>query len=61
MFVHTNGKLSREKQIMMRTSQQALAFIAGTGLDIMIQEYEMDYDADSIRENFFQIFHVKAT
>jgi len=45
----------------MATSKQALAFVMGTGLDIMIQEYGMAYDPDDLRETFYHIFHVKQT
>ena len=44
---------------MMEASRQALAFIRGTGLEVMIQKYGMDYNADSLREIFYGQFHIK--
>ena len=40
----------------MQIGQVALAFISGTGLDIMIEYYRMDYNAEEIRNQFFGIF-----
>lgn len=59
MFVHTDGRLSREKLNALEASKQAFAFISGTGLEIMLEEYGLDYDAEKIRENFNQKFHIK--
>lgn len=59
VFVHTNGRLTREKSIHMATSRQALAFVMGTGLDIMLQSYGMDYNPEDLREQFYAIFHFK--
>ena len=44
----------------MRVGKVALAFISGTGLDLMIEYYKLDYDADEIREKFYGIFRVSA-
>mgnify|MGYP001617392596 FL=1 len=60
MFVHTDGKMSHDKLIKLESSKQALAFISGTGLDILLQEYGLDYNADSLRRLFYQTFHVKS-
>lgn len=59
MFTHTNGKLTRERLTMYKTSQQAFAFLQGTGLEVMIQEYGLAYDAENIRSLFYEKFHVK--
>ena len=59
MFVHTDGKMSHDKLIKLESSKQALAFISGTGLDILLQEYGLDYNADNLRRLFYQTLHVK--
>lgn len=59
MFVHTNGKLTREKLQFIENSRQAFAFISGTGFELMIEKYALDYDADKIRTVFYEKFHVK--
>lgn len=59
MFVHTDGRLSREKLTALEASKQAFAFISGTGLEIMLEGYGLDYDADKIRTNFYEKFHIK--
>ncbi len=58
-FIHTNGKMTKEHLAKIGTSKEAFAFISGTGFDIMLEEYGLDYDADAIREFFYQRFHVK--
>ena len=35
----------------------SVAFIQGTGLELMLQTYHMEYDADELRTNFFSLFH----
>ena len=42
----------------MKIGQVALAFISGTGLNIMIEYYKLDYNADEIRNQFFGIFKI---
>ena len=37
-------------------SRQAYAFVSGTGLDLMIKYYQLDYDPEEIREQFFKRF-----
>lgn len=61
MFVHTNGKLSREKIQYIENSRQAFAFISGTGFEIMIERYGLDYDVDKIRTAFYEKFHIRDT
>ena len=43
----------------MGTSLEAFAFICGTGLEVMLEEYGLDYNADAIREFFYQRFNIK--
>lgn len=59
MFVHTDGKLTKEKQNAINNSKQAFAFISGTGLEVMLEEYGIGYDAEAIRTQFYQKFHIK--
>lgn len=54
-YTRTNGYFSKREQ---RIAHKAMAFIQGTGLDIALRIYGLDYDADSIRSNFFRTFHV---
>ena len=56
-YTYTNGYFGHKK---MRVASEALTFIQGTGLDICIQEYGLDYDPYHLRESFFRKFHVKA-
>ena len=42
----------------MSLGKSALAFISGTGLEIMIEYYRLDYNADEIRSQFFGIFKI---
>lgn len=59
MFVHTNGKLTRDKLALLENSRQAFVFISGTGLEILLEEYGLGYDADQIRTTFYEKFHIK--
>lgn len=56
IYTWTNGCMGKRN---MNNCKQALAFIQGTGLEIALSIYGLDYDADSLRQNFFRIFHVK--
>ena len=60
MYVHTDGKMTHDKLVKLESSRQALSFIGGTGLDILLQEYGLDYNADNLRRVFYQTFHVKS-
>ena len=42
-----------------RQAVRAFAFVAGSSLDITIQRYGLDLNAGRIREEFYQIFHIK--
>ena len=50
-----------DKHVHMQTSKQALAFVMGTGLDVMLQCYGIEYDPDDLRETFYKLFHVEKT
>ena len=58
LFVRTTGKLSRERLVKVASSREALEFVEGTGLDLMIKNYHLAYDADEIRNRFNYLFHV---
>ena len=47
----TNPKLEN-------SSKEAYAFISGTGLNIMIDYYHLDYDPEEIRNKFNGLFKV---
>ncbi len=55
-YTRTNGYFSKREQ---KIASSAMAFIQGTGLEIALMTYGLDYDANCIRSNFFRIFHVK--
>lgn len=38
-----------------KTSSDSLAFIEGTGLDILVQTYGLMYDAKNLRNTFFSM------
>lgn len=44
---------------LVQASSQALVFMSGTGFEQMIEFYQLAYDADSIRTEFYAKFHVK--
>lgn len=56
LYVWTNGYLGDKNK---KVACEALAFIQGTGLEIMIRTYDLGYDADTLRHTFFRTFHVK--
>ena len=39
----------------IRLGKLALAFISGTGLDLMIEYYKLDYDPTEIRKQFWAL------
>lgn len=56
LWRHNKPGLVKQEQY-----QEAYLFIQGTGLDIVIENYGLDYNAESLREGFNQIFHVKTS
>ena len=58
IYTHTNGYFSRSQRWV---ATNALKFIQGTGLEIHILRYGLEYDADTLRQTFFMTFHVKQT
>ena len=55
-YTYTNGYFGHKK---IKVASQALAFIQGTGLDICIKVYGLDYNPNELRQVFFRTFHVK--
>ena len=58
MFVHTCGRMTREKEKKIEESREAFIFISGTGLDILIEEYGISYNAEELREEFYKRFNL---
>ena len=58
IYTRTNGYFGSTKKTM---ATEALAFIQGTGLEIVIRAYRLGYDADELRNTFYRTFHVKRT
>ena len=46
---HSNGHTN---PVLQARAKEAYAFISGTGLDIMIEYYKLDYNAEEIRTQF---------
>lgn len=63
MYVMTNNHPSNDRSLKRHAhklcfSKEAFAFIAGTGLDVMIESYGLAYDAEEIRASFYNMFHI---
>ena len=54
MFTHTSMSANKAEQC-----SDSLAFIQGTGLDIMLQYYYIPLDPDELRTNIFSRFDRK--
>ena len=50
---NSEGKTNPKLQ---ESSRDAYAFISGTGLELMIEYYQLDYNAEEIRFQFYQRF-----
>ena len=60
-FINTNAVSSygNRHKSMLEVSKDALGFIAGTGLDIMLKFYHLDLDPDRLRETFYGKFKIR--
>ena len=58
MFVYTNGKPSKDRDEKLQASKEAFYFLSGTGFDIMIQKYSLNYNAEDIRHRFYKKFNI---
>ena len=56
MYTLTNGYFGSKN---MKIASQAIAFIQGTGLEITLKVYGLDYDANQLRSTFYYTFHDK--
>lgn len=54
-FIKTNGRVGKNE---LRRSHDAMMFIAGTKLDIMVRTYHLDLDPDNLRWAFYRKFHI---
>jgi len=54
-FVKTNGSIGKNE---LKRSHSAMMFIAGTKLDMMLEVYHLDLDADALRRTFYRKFHI---
>ena len=45
---------------MVENSKEAFAFISGTGLNMMIEYYQIDYNAEELREKFYHLFKINS-
>lgn len=54
VFTHTDNLNSKHAEV----SREAYAFIQGSGLDITIRKYSLDYSPNRIRDEFKRIFHI---
>jgi len=52
----TKNKLTKEK---MREGEKCYIFMQSTGLDILIEEYDLGYDPDEVRLGFNYLLRVK--
>lgn len=55
VYTGTSGKLKNGYRTS-KIASEALAFIHGTGLEITIERFALDLDADRVREEFEKIF-----
>ena len=58
VFTGTSNRTDNELK-SSAVAKRAYAFIQGTGLDLAIQRFGLDYSAENIREEFNRIFPCK--
>jgi len=51
-FTHSSRSLTHHEKIHFRETQSAYAFVTGTGLDIFLSRYYLDYNAQKLRDLF---------
>jgi len=61
MFIHSGvvSKRSHSSKTMMNESKDCFAFIQGTGLELLMEDYGIGYDADNLRITFYNEFHLR--
>jgi len=58
IFVYSGGKENWRNGIhSVNECSDSLAFIQGTGLEILMSYYHLEYDPDKVRNTFFSLFH----
>ena len=57
-FRTNSGHLTKEKKEALTHSSSALAFMRGTGFELMLDFYKLDYNPNSLRQNFFSMFNI---
>lgn len=45
---------------LVERGKEAFAFVQGTGLELIIDYYQLDYNPDEIRDQFFNLFKVSS-
>jgi len=55
-FTNNSQKLTKHISNKIVESTEAMVFIQGTGLESFLDYYKLDYDADRLRERFYEIF-----
>ena len=58
LFISTGFKIETSGSLKDKIAEgeRSFAFIRGTGLEICIQEFELDLDADELRKVFYTMF-----
>jgi len=59
MFTKTSGSTTRNSHSSSEFSKQAFVFIQGTGLDIAIETYGLEYNPKELRDSFNKIFKAR--
>lgn len=60
-IVKTDNSGHRFSQSTIKTGSQAYTFMTGTGLEKLINFYNLDYSADLIRSGFRYKLHIRGT
>ena len=55
LFTHTNGHSAKKLQ----EARACFAFIKGTGMELIIEDYGLGYDADRLRYSFYDYFKLR--
>ena len=61
MFLYTNGYRGRQIKNEINEFKESFAFIQGTGLELLISDYGLGYDAERIRNGFNYLFNVRTS
>ena len=55
-YFHHSNNIGRQR---LRVVSDSLAFIQGTGLELVMEAYHVDYNPDNLRNTFFSMIHVR--